>query len=209
MCFNCGRAGHRGNQCRSRGCFKCGSKHHTSLCDKKEKNQGTEPVLNGYSTFDEEKSLPAIVPVKIHGEVMWAFLDTGSGRNFISREAAKKLKLVPTHHESREILTLNGITKQSMPIYQVNINSLDGTVKEEIEVTGSKLPDFTSVRRPNIHHLKLKYDHAKDNTFYMTASGECPIHLILGDKTYSRIRTEKVCNGDKGDPIVEETTLDG
>ena len=84
---------------------------------------------------------------------MLAFLDTGSGRNFISQEAAKKLKLAPTYYEFREILTSNRITKQSMPIYQVNINSLDGTVQEEIEVTGSKLPDFTSVRRPNIHHL--------------------------------------------------------
>ena len=25
LCFNCGRTGHRGSQCRSRGCFKCGS----------------------------------------------------------------------------------------------------------------------------------------------------------------------------------------
>ena len=31
--------------------------------------------------------LPAIIPVSIGGQVLWAYLDTGSGRNFISREA--------------------------------------------------------------------------------------------------------------------------
>ena len=36
LCFNCGRTGHRGSQCHSRGCFKCGSRHHTSICDKQQ-----------------------------------------------------------------------------------------------------------------------------------------------------------------------------
>ena len=208
LCFNCGRAGHRGNQCRSRTCFKCGSKHHTSLCGKSEdKRSRADHVLNGYSTFVDEKSLPAIVPVEISGETLWAFLDTGSGRNFISREAAKKLKLTPTHHESREIVTLNGVAKQSMPIYKVNIKSLDGTAQEKIEITGSKLPDFTTVQRPDISQLKQKYDHAKDKQFYMLRSGKYPIHVILGDKTFTKIRTEKVFKGSQKDPIVEQTTF--
>ena len=44
LCFNCGKNGHRENKCHSRGCFKCKSKHHTSLCDMKEQasSNGTQ-----------------------------------------------------------------------------------------------------------------------------------------------------------------------
>jgi len=164
-------------------------------------------VLNGYSRSPERNSLPAIVPVKIKGEVMWAYLDTGSSRNFVSRDAAKRLNLKPKHHQPSEIVTLNGVSKQSMPIYGVEINSLDGQAREEIEVTGSRLPDFTTVRRPNIRELKTRYEHTKDKTFYFTENGDCQIHLIIGDKTFSRIRTETVCKGEQGDPIVEETSF--
>ena len=208
LCFNCGRTGHRGSQCRSRGCFKCGSKHHTSICDKNQNpKMETGGVLNGYSRSPEKNSLPAIIPVKISGEVMWAYLDTGSARNFVSRDAAKMLNLKPKRHESREIVTLNGITNQSMPIYEIEIHALDGGAREKIEVTGSKLPDFTTVRRPHIPELKLKHEHIKDKTFYYTENGKCQIHLIIGDNTFSRIRTETVSKGEQGDPIVEETSF--
>ena len=69
---------------------------------------------------------------------MWAYLDTGSAKNFVSRDAAKKLKLKPKRHEVREIVTLNGVTKQSMPIYEIEINALDGKARERIEVTESR-----------------------------------------------------------------------
>ena len=42
----------------------------------------------------------------------------------------------------------------------------------------------------------------------MMMKDEYPIHLILGDSTYSKIRTEKVYKGNPSDPIVEETTFE-
>ncbi|XP_028410907.1 uncharacterized protein LOC114533565 [Dendronephthya gigantea] len=139
------------------------------------------------------------------GEV--GYLDTGSGRDFISREAVKKLNLNPTHHESHEIVTVTGTSTQAMPIFQTTINSLDGKVHEDIELTGSRLQNFTTVKRPDMNELKKKYTHMQDKGFYMTSDGEHPIHIILGDGTYSRIRTEKVYKGNPGDPLVEETTF--
>ena len=135
--FNCGRSGHRAEQCRRRGCLKCKYKHHTSICDNRQRassmqnevsqtNSPTEVSLTGYTTYAEEKVLPAIIPVCVEGEILWVYLDKGSSRNFISREAVKKLKLKPALHESREILTVNGSKVQPMPIIDTSILSLDG-----------------------------------------------------------------------------------
>ena len=49
-----------------------------------------------------------------------------------------------------------------MPIFNLSIESLDGKTSEEIEVTGTKLRDFTTMRRPDISKLKEQYEHTKD-----------------------------------------------
>ena len=122
--------------------------------------------LTGYTTYAEEKVLPAIIPVCVEGEILWAYLDTGSGRNFISREAVKKLKLKPARHESRKILTVNGSKVQSMPIFDTSIISLEGKAYEEIKLTGSRLADFTTVRMPDMNQLKLKYSHTRQEVLH-------------------------------------------
>ena len=94
-----------------------------------------------------------------------------------------------------------------MPIFDTCIKSLDGESYEEVEFTGSKLVDFTTVRRPDMNQLKMKYSHTQDKRFYMTSTGEHQIHLILGDGIYSRIRTERVFKVKSGEPLVEETTF--
>ena len=119
----------------------------------------------------------------------------------------KKLKLKTARHESREILTVNGRKVQSMPIFDTSIVSLDGKACEVPKLTGSRLADFITVRRPDMNQLKLKYSHTQDKRFYMTSGGEYEIHLILGDSMYRRIRTEKVFKGNVGEPIVEEITF--
>ena len=55
----------------------------------------------------------------------------------------------------REILTVNGTKRQFMPIFNLLIESLDGKESEKIQVTGTKLRDFTTVRRPDINKLKV------------------------------------------------------
>ena len=91
-----------------------------------------------------------------------------------------------------------------MQIFDAQIKSLDEKLCEEVEFTGSKLADFTTVRRPDINQMKWKNRHTQDRRFYMTSTGEYQIHLILGDGIYSRIRTERVF---KVKPGVEKTTF--
>ena len=93
-----------------------------------EVSQTSSPIevsLTGYTIYVEEKVLPAIISVCVEGEILWAYLDTSSSRNFISRETV-----------------------------------------------------FTTVRRPDMNQLKLKYSHTQDKRFYMTSGGEYQICLL-------------------------------
>ena len=36
--------------------------------------------------------------------------------------------------------------KQPLPVFRIAIDSLDGKTREKIEVTGSKMSDFTTIR---------------------------------------------------------------
>ena len=127
--------------------------------------------------------------------------------NFISSEAVNQLKLNPTHNETRQMVTLNGTKRQSMPIFHIAMDSLDGKTRERIEVTGSKMPEFATVRRPDMNELKFKYEHARDKKFYVKPGDEHKIDIILGDNTYCKIKTEKIFKGNPGEPIVEGTTF--
>ena len=64
-------------------------KHHRSICDRPERESSNPDgvSLTFYSNYAEEKVLTAIIPDNIEGQVLWVYRDTGSGRNFISREA--------------------------------------------------------------------------------------------------------------------------
>ena len=67
---------------------------------------------------------------------------------------------------------------------------------------------FTVVKRPAVKELKVKYQHAQNKEFYMTANDEYPIHIILGDSTYCKIRTEQVFKGYPADQLLKEHGLD-
>jgi len=103
----------------------------------------------------EELGLPAIILVKIQDLTLWAYLDTGLGRNFISSEAAKQLKLFPNRHETRRMITLNGTKQQSMPVFCIAMDSLGGKTSKRIKVTGSKMPEFATVRWPNMNETQM------------------------------------------------------
>ena len=74
------------------------------------------------------------------------------------------------------------MTNQSMPV-QVGITSLDGKASETVELTGSKMPDFTTVRRSNLIDLKSKYEHVADKKFYTQRGDEYQMYVIIGDST--------------------------
>ena len=55
--------------------------------------------------------------------------------------------------------------------------------------------------------LKQRYEHTRDKRFYKKPGEEYQKHLILGDCTYCRIKTELLYKGKPGKPTVEGTTF--
>ena len=82
------------------------------------------------------------------------------------------------------------------------MTSINGSAKEEIEVTGTKMPNFTVVKRPDMNKLKHKFEHTKDKRFYKTKDHEYPVHLIVGDNTFSQMKTEEMHKGKLEEPVV-------
>ena len=144
---------HRADQCPRRCYAKCKYKHHRSTCDRPERECSNPHgvSLTIYTNYAGENVLPAIIPVSIEGQVLSAYL--GSGRNFISREAIKLLKLKPTRHETCAIVTVSGTKVQTTPIFDTHFES----------------PDFSHYSESQ---LKLKYSHTQDKRVYMTSAGE-------------------------------------
>ena len=113
----------------------------------------------------------------------------------ISQDAIAKLKLPHVYHETRHIVTVSGSKRQFMSVFNVEIASLDGNAKEKIEVTGTRMPNFTTIKRPDMNKLKQKFNHTRDKRFYMQTDHKYPVHLTIGDDTFSRIKTEKIYKG--------------
>ena len=63
-------------------------------------------TYTGYTSQADSESLSPTVPVEIQGEIFWVHLDIGSGRDFISSDAVKKLGLQPVRYETKYILTV-------------------------------------------------------------------------------------------------------
>ena len=163
-------------------------------------------VLPGFTPSMEE-SLPPMLPVKRQGKIFLAILDSGSRRDFISKEAVMALKLKPERFEKREVTTVNGTRRKSMPIFNVIIESSDDKAKEDIEATWLEMKDLTTIKRPDLRKLMTSFDHTKDKEFYLTKAGNHTIHIIVGDKTFCRIETESVFKGKRDEPIVEGTSF--
>ena len=149
-----------------------------------------ETVLTGFTPSMDE-SLSLMLAVKIQGKIFWAILNSGSGRDYISKEAVMALKLKPERFEIREVTTtVHGTRRKSMPSFNGTIESSADKTKEGIEVTGLEMKDLATIKRPDLRKLKKRFDHTKDKEFYLTETGNHTKHIILGNKTFCRIKTE-------------------
>ena len=53
LCHNCASPGHATSQCRSRGCGRCNSRHHRSVCDRTPTTLPPNPAAESVASSDE------------------------------------------------------------------------------------------------------------------------------------------------------------
>ena len=215
-CFNCTAIGHQGAQCRSRGCFSCGEKHHTSICNQQPKSTiyqeaNTEKGMS--NTIGQTGALHPSLNATIENEPVRIMIDTGASSSYICTEVITKLNLKPIRCEQRNIEQMYGTMRKIVEIYKVTLGSnVDNDFSLEIECINAEKEILTFLPNPNIRSVKDKIPRLRriDFSDEETSSKNVPIHVILGVGDYQRIRTsEPIIFGNKldTDPVAEYTKL--
>ena len=200
LCFNCTGANHRAAECRVRsGCQRCGAKHHTSICDKR---QDQFLLASG-----EQRVIYPIVIVTVNGVRCRALLDTGAGSSYISEKLVSILGKRLILKQNRQIDMMLSTVNKKIEIYQVEIQNLQGDFKLEVEASKVDREELLSVKNPKYQHVVKKYKHLHTVTMDdISEKTELPVHLILGASEYARIKTStNPFVGKPGEPVAEYT----
>ena len=198
MCFNCTGTGHMASKCRSRGCIKCGGRHHTSLCDngpadqQQSKSDVSQASEKGLRAMDESTTLHASVVAKVNGVNARIMLDSGAGSSYVCTSLLTQLGIKPLKVERRAIEQMYGTITKQVEIHPVTITSnvVDGFTIDLKCINGEK-DILTYLPNPRINDLKKKYNRLRRLTFSDEENQQekLPVHIILGAADYQRIKT--------------------
>ena len=195
LCFNCTGFGHMASKCRSRGCRKCGGRHHTSLCDGAALDSTSSSIQQpemGKRALDTSTTLHATVMAMVNGIPARIMIDSGASSSYICTSLVTRLHLKPVQAETRSIEQMYGTVKRRVQIYKVTVQSM--VIKEyslELNCINGEKDILTYLPNPNLKALKKKYSrlsplHFSDES---TEEEKLPVHIILGAADYQRIKT--------------------
>ena len=164
LCYNCARPGHAASQCRSRGCGRCNSRHHTSICDRTPTtlppNPAAESVASSdkfYGVDDFQTTLYSTVVAKVNGVQAGIMVDSGAGSSYISANLLTKLNIKPYQTERRVIEQMYGTVDKQVEIYKVCVESnVIENFGMELECINAEKPVLTYLPNPQIPDLKQR-----------------------------------------------------
>ena len=196
MCFICTNTGHLAAMCKSRGCFNCGGRHHTSLCDSiSEKATAALPNQaheKGMRAKEEKTTIHATLMAKVNGIDARIMLDSGAGSSYICTSLLRKLGIRPLKTERRVIEQMYGTVIKQVQLYKVTVTSnvIDGFSMELKCINGEK-DVLTYLTNPCISELKRRYWKLQRLQFSdeEEKGSSLPVHIILGAADYQRIKT--------------------
>ena len=211
LCFNCATKTHRASECTSKSaCGNCNKRHHTSICD--QKNDKTEEHPNHKKLMTDGVSGEGIFPVvtvKVNDIMCRALIDSGAGSSYASAKLIDTLKIKPREIKRQRINMLMTTQTARMEFYHTKISSIDGKYEMKVNLTKVDKTELLSINNPDYQRLIEQYQHLEsvkmddDDT-----KPQLPIHLVLGNSEYARIKTStKPLVGNDCEPIAEKTKL--
>ncbi len=157
LCFNCICPSHRASQCKSRGCFKCNGRHHTSICNKDD--QGTAHVDPALSSTGDKRVIYPTVVVRVNGVKCRALLDTGAGSCYASSALIERLRIKPIRRERKEIEMLMHTTTRKIDVFNVEVTSNDGEFKLPVEVSKVEKEVLLNLNNPHYEQMIQNFNH--------------------------------------------------
>ena len=171
LCFNCTGEKHRASDCRSKtNCQICHKRHHTSICDNKQKEPGMTAAANNNTVIHP------VVVIKVEGVKCRALLDTGSSSNYMSSTLLDLIKKNPVRQEQKSIETLLGTSVQNINVHEVEIRDIAEkfSIKSEVNGVARKVllnlpnPKYQEVIHANAHLKGVRIITAKKSYQFMS-----------------------------------------
>ena len=176
VCFNCASAGHQVKHCKSRLCFKCGQKHHTSICEstrssidqlsttnesgrdkrKQETRAQEQPTEKGMSSMTERSSTiyPTLLAT-VSEETVRIMVDTGATSSYVCTDLIRKLRIKPVRREQRCIEQMYRTMKKTVEVYNITIKSsvIEG-FQLKVDCINAEKNILTHIQNPKITRIK-------------------------------------------------------
>ncbi len=158
LCFNCATGQHHANACPSKStCRKCNKRHHTSICDVKDREQdeqdkGERKVLTA-SASTSEGIFPVVV-VKVNGITCRALIDSGAGSSYISGKLASMLNVKPKETRTSKIDMLLASKITRLDIYEAKVESVDNDYSMDVKLIKVEKGELLTVDNPDYQKLQ-------------------------------------------------------
>ena len=197
LCFDCTGAKHRASDCKSRNtCRICNGKHHTLICDKKERREsGMTANLIGDSSV-----IHPIVVITMGGYKFKALLDSGSN---VSSTAIELIKAKVKSSSFRQIAMLTDVETRTMQVYEVVMRSVTGDLSLNVNVTKIEKRELLTLDNPRYSDLVKIQPHLRGVKMEDSDTKAClPAHVIIDANDFAKIRTSGSLRvGRRGDPV--------
>ncbi len=214
LCFNCTGENHRAAECPSkRSCQNCDRRHHTSICERTVKHEensgGDENGKKVYTANESNEGVFPVVNVRVNGVLCRALIDSGAGSSYASAKLIHELHLKPVDVQTKKIDMLMYSKQARLETYEVKIESTTNEFTMTTNLIKVDKPELLFLENPNYESLIQNYPHLKGVTIKdRDKRTKLPVHVVLGNGDYSRIKTEtRPRVGKDMEPVAELTRL--